>query len=232
MLISVRTTISFVRDGGWYAFNMKTPQKGFVVPLLLILTAIFFIGGGSYAYLQAKQNNQPAVIGLDIQATSTIKTSNSQTETWVTYTDAAYKDINHFIFDLPMEWRVDTIPDHSLEIFSSSTDYGATRYDKHEITVEIGQWGNSTQEIKKWCEDTFSINPANPTPIFANAHYLTVDTYHAYSVDYFNPDDQTASGRRICIAKGDGRYLLDESPANSRFMPSFDRIVKSFKFTD
>lgn len=54
---------------------MKNSSKGFIVPLLLILIALFFIGGGSYAYLQTKQNNQPAVVDSNVQTTSTTKTT-------------------------------------------------------------------------------------------------------------------------------------------------------------
>ncbi len=45
--------------------SMKTLQRGFIVPLILILVAIFFIGGGSYAYLQTKQLPVAAHILLD-----------------------------------------------------------------------------------------------------------------------------------------------------------------------
>lgn len=49
-------------------YFMKTSQQGFIVPLVLILVALFFIGGGSYAYLQTKQNNQVVNAGSDVQA--------------------------------------------------------------------------------------------------------------------------------------------------------------------
>ncbi len=50
---------------------MNAPCKGFIiVPLLLILIAIFFIGGGSYAYLQTKPDTQPTTANSDVQATS------------------------------------------------------------------------------------------------------------------------------------------------------------------
>ena len=40
------------------------------MPLLLILVAIFFIGGGSYAYLQTKPDIQPAVVDSNVQVAS------------------------------------------------------------------------------------------------------------------------------------------------------------------
>ena len=45
--------------------HMNISNKGFIVPLLLLLIAIFFIGGGSYAYLQTKQLPVAAHILLD-----------------------------------------------------------------------------------------------------------------------------------------------------------------------
>lgn len=39
---------------------MKNSQKGFIVPLLLILIAVLVVGGGAYVYLQKEPASQPA----------------------------------------------------------------------------------------------------------------------------------------------------------------------------
>lgn len=70
-------------------------QKGFVVPLLLALIALVFIGGGTYVYVQNKQANQPVI------ATSSAQTSNSQTVGWKTYTD----NVIGFQFQYPSTWE-------------------------------------------------------------------------------------------------------------------------------
>ena len=57
--------------------SLPAGRQGFIVPLLLILVALFFIGGGSYAYLQTKPDTQPAVVNSATQATSTARVSNT-----------------------------------------------------------------------------------------------------------------------------------------------------------
>jgi hypothetical protein len=49
---------------------MKTLQKGFIAPLLLILIAVLLVGGGTYAYVHTKQENRPAVVSQANQAMS------------------------------------------------------------------------------------------------------------------------------------------------------------------
>ncbi len=53
---------------------MKTPQKGFISPLLLALVAVLLLGGGAYMYTQNKQGNQP----------------EKETANWNTYTNVQY----------------------------------------------------------------------------------------------------------------------------------------------
>ncbi|MEK7126140.1 MAG: hypothetical protein AAB517_00115 [Patescibacteria group bacterium] len=55
---------------------MKNTQKGFIVPLLLIVIALFLAGGGAYVYTQNKQENS-SVISSNQAVPSTAQTSNS-----------------------------------------------------------------------------------------------------------------------------------------------------------
>src|SRR5882724_6220939 len=57
---------------------MKNSQKGFIVPLVLILIAIVVIGGGAYVYTQHRQVSAP-ISNNNQQATSTTNTTNSAT---------------------------------------------------------------------------------------------------------------------------------------------------------
>jgi hypothetical protein len=59
---------------------MKTTQKGFIAPLILIIIAIVILGGGAYVYTQQKQANPLATENVTLpQATSTAPTTNQTT---------------------------------------------------------------------------------------------------------------------------------------------------------
>jgi hypothetical protein len=58
---------------------MKDSQKGFILPLLLVIIAILLIGGGTYVYTQNKRRNQSVV---ESPTTQTIAT-NSATSTTI-----------------------------------------------------------------------------------------------------------------------------------------------------
>jgi hypothetical protein len=92
---------------------MKTIQKGFIAPLILIIIAILVIGGGAYVYTQQKQANPLATENVALpQATSTTpatsqtismqQTSDSRTADWKTYTNT---ELN-ISFRYPSNWRV------------------------------------------------------------------------------------------------------------------------------
>jgi|CXWL01.1.fsa_nt_gi hypothetical protein len=61
-------------------------QKGFILPLLLIVIAILFVSGGVYVYTQKYQNTEPVTNNVTLsQATSTAQNINSKTADWKTY---------------------------------------------------------------------------------------------------------------------------------------------------
>jgi len=56
---------------------MKITQRGFIVPLLLVIIALLLAGGGAYVYTQKNQANPVAVdITTQSQATTTAQSSN------------------------------------------------------------------------------------------------------------------------------------------------------------
>lgn len=66
---------------------MKTTQKGFIIPLLLIIVAILLAGGGAYIYTNSEftleEKGTPDSANKDValpQATTTAQTSNTQTK--------------------------------------------------------------------------------------------------------------------------------------------------------
>ena len=74
---------------------MKNSQKGFVIPLVIVVIALLAIGGGIYAY--QKNTTQRVQIG-DTNATSTIDTVN-----WKTYKNTELG----FQFMYPSTWNLE-----------------------------------------------------------------------------------------------------------------------------
>ena len=52
---------------------MKNTQKGFIVPLLIVIIAVLVIGGGVYVYTK---NSNPIQSALNDEATSTNQTTD------------------------------------------------------------------------------------------------------------------------------------------------------------
>ncbi len=100
---------------------MKNSQRGFIVPLLLIVIALLLVGGGAYVYTQMKQPN-PSVSGDAAlpQATSTMSAASkttsitqnpiSQTADWGTVTMDIGGIVNpptgSFSFKYPPGWSI------------------------------------------------------------------------------------------------------------------------------
>lgn len=90
--------------------NMKYARNGFVIPLLIILAALFLIGGGgAYFYLQNWQKN-PSAINPTTQSSSTPQTnvvSNAKTLATSTISILSPKggEIYQFGSDIPFSWR-------------------------------------------------------------------------------------------------------------------------------
>lgn len=45
-----------------YYWHMKTTQRGFIVPLLLVIIALLFVGGGAYVYTQQSHSTQSQTV--------------------------------------------------------------------------------------------------------------------------------------------------------------------------
>src|SRR5665811_1010016 len=67
---------------------MKNSQRGFIIPLLLVIAALL-LTGGAYVYMQKQSANKSTENPVD-QATSTTQSSNSQTADWKTYQNEKY----------------------------------------------------------------------------------------------------------------------------------------------
>ena len=68
--------------------DMKTTQRGFIVPLLLVIIAVLLLGGGVYVYVQKNQTNQSAIVSATAEATSTVIMRSSDFEVSLNKKDA------------------------------------------------------------------------------------------------------------------------------------------------
>ncbi len=91
---------------------MKNTQKGFIVPLLLVLVAVLLVGGGVYVYTQKKQPSQSVTENVVLpQPTPTAQTSNPQTANWKTYTNTK----EGVSFQYPSEWLLKYVEQNSAD---------------------------------------------------------------------------------------------------------------------
>jgi hypothetical protein len=114
-------------------------HKGFITPLLLILVAIFLLGGGAYVFTQNKQTDHSTVVTQTAQATSTMQISD-----WKTYRNDKYG----FKFHYPKDW-----------LLSTTTDGFDLVYPKDQSTISVSVWPISKRDpLNISCpqEDAFS----------------------------------------------------------------------------
>jgi len=60
---------------------------------------------------------------------------------------------------------------------------------------------------------------------------LQWEVSNAYATDYQIKEDTRLSGRQICVAKGNNKFILVAYPLNSILLSDFDKIITSFDFT-
>jgi len=92
---------------------MKTTQRGFIAPLLLLITAVLLAGGIYIVFFtefsnvddpkyQTKQKQYPRAVGNFPTVTSTTRTTDSQTAVWKTYENTKYG----FSLRYPSDWKI------------------------------------------------------------------------------------------------------------------------------
>ncbi|MES3006108.1 MAG: hypothetical protein V4664_04140 [Patescibacteria group bacterium] len=85
---------------------MKNSQKGFVIPLVIAIVALFFISGGAYVYLN-KTSNNPSLDQNDNNLTAVQKSESTAGTTtdrvsWKVYSNMSYG----FQLTYPENWKI------------------------------------------------------------------------------------------------------------------------------
>src|SRR3972149_6316116 len=151
---------------------MKNPQKGFIVPLLMVIIAVLVIGSGVYVYKNKKTetstvvNTETQQSGQNQQQTNTqtppvsatkqltltqapplfetpiLTISPSTTAGWKTYTNDKYK----FEFKYPPSF---VITDYSFEMSNGSLGLVFTDKDVNFVVrnIELSEINDTTEKI-------------------------------------------------------------------------------------
>lgn len=103
---------------------MKTTQRGFIVPLVLVIIALLLVGSGAYVYVQNRQVKQLEIVN-QASATSKGQVTDSQTAGWKTYTSKEYGFEMQYPADWVLESSSGSLPtlygkNYILQIFSET----------------------------------------------------------------------------------------------------------------
>lgn len=209
---------------------MKNLQKGFIVPIILVIIALLAIGGGVYFY-KNKKIETPAVVNTETQQTNTqtppvnTQTNNSpsqnNTSNWKTYTSTQYG----FDFKYPSEFSYTERTTDQSVTFVNKSIVPEISFMVRQIHIE--QLGPKFEfdTVKKQCSNISVAGISNEGKIIngnlvCNAYIESAGNKY---LDYF-------------IFYPDKRLAVQISSINSqRFnivsLDQLNQIVLTFKFT-
>lgn len=205
---------------------MKTTQRGFIVPLLLILIALVLAGGGAYIYTQMKQANPFVSEGTALpQASSTELAANSQTADWKTYVNTKY----HYSIRYPSNLTITFQEEHDSVPPDQSSSFN------------LGNFA-SQFPIRSMKPGQFMI-----FGVADNSQVCHASTTLPSKVRTMSVDGVEAVGYILNGEKGDGmsayEYALQKTydstcfhidlspyPTSGEVQQEFDQIVSTFKF--
>lgn len=91
---------------------MKNLQKGFIVPVILVIVALLAIGGGVYVY-KSKQVKIPTVVGTETQQSNQAQQTNTQIQPVTTKQNTSNKTYRHpsglYNISIPSNWIVSDV---------------------------------------------------------------------------------------------------------------------------
>jgi hypothetical protein len=109
LLTLARTTTSFVkREGGVIDYLHMNYKHGFIARIILIVIAIFVLGGGVYVFTQTKPEDQAVTENLTPpQLTSEAQTSVQQASEVEILNNGVYKNLKYGLqFQVPNNWKL------------------------------------------------------------------------------------------------------------------------------
>lgn len=202
---------------------MKTSHRGFIVPLLLILVALFLVGGGAYVYVQNKQ---------------TISSDASITD-WKTYENSQYK----YSFQYPQNFVNDMRPGEMWQDFSS-TDFSTTGLGYYRGAIpqsRIDKGGKFQVSVEKWPDlswkdYSFERLQASEGSGFSTKKVMVGEDVALYR-DYVPDAKANQSNVDIVFYHFDGTDLFHVQLVmtsaigqKKEYQAIFDQIISTFKF--
>jgi len=208
---------------------MKNHQKGFIVPVLLVIIALLVIGGGVYVYKNQKAE-MPTVVDTEIkqqdqvQQQTNTKTSlvNTQTEisNWKTYAGTNY------IIKYPSDWHTRSV-DNTV-IISSYIELSQPVPDIR-AKIEINNYDNPKKlSSKEWYIDWTSSRQDPDTS--TETQSMTIDGIQAYlRIDNSLSSEDTVI-YLVNLQRDDKMYSFWVG-GNKKFEQTLLQILFTFKFT-
>ncbi len=162
---------------------MKNSQKGFVVPVILVVIALFVVGGGVYVYSN-KKAEAPAVIDTGAQPANDSQSINVE----------KYQDTeNGFQFNFPSNWKVvqHKVGLENVKVSTiQSPDFNQVVHEAEESYTELKQGAEisvyvQTSPSAKTIKDLQDFNKlGRGGPVFVNERIIKVDGKDVLRYDY------------------------------------------------
>ena len=202
---------------------MKISQKGFISPLLALITFLL-IGGGAYVYMQKNQTNQPVIGNIALpQATSTAQTPNSQTTDWKTYSNTKY----NYSIKYPKDFYItfDSFPENQSQSFWLSNF-------KLNLNSFIGMGHPSGEMLIK--ADVYDSSLCQGAINESSTTEIDVGGTKVKRIDSVATDGgESESSYRYIVPKTDKNCFvinLYPYPINAELLQKSDLIISTFKF--
>ena len=188
---------------------MKNTQKGFVVPLLIIIIAVLVIGGGSYIYNQNKK--------VEVSENNSL-TATTSTATNLANLKAYSNNQNNFSFQYSSQFVVQHQDDNSIDLANNNTC----------VSARINQ---SPGDFTKGCQYISVRAQNNPITGGGTKSSLQIDNIKGEQIitidePYFSVLGQIENNNKWYVITVTSN-LKDKSVSSTLF----SQIVSSFKLT-
>lgn len=212
--------------------NMKNSQKGFVVPVILVIIALLVIGGGVYVY-QIKKSGIPVIVDTRTQEPNQDKINikppikNAETkQPTVTSIDADWKqfknDKYHYQINFPTTQKV-IGEDNHIRIIYENTSSGNSPF---LASVDISLIGILNEPIEQ------TASRIAPSELFEKT---ILNGNQAIKINYKNTyGDPAISYRAILVRNKQNLNFLIRIDTNidSKYVALLEKSIQTFQFVD